>query len=206
VADDAVAYVVRHGAHDWLRPGANRLAGRLPGIPLNDEGRREAEHVAALLAAQPIRWIVSSPIQRTLETAEIIARPHGLPVEHDDRFIESGLGPWQGRWVAEIQAEDPDVWRMWREDPTLVRLPGMEPVEEIAARMEAGCLDALARGGAGVIVSHQDPIAALLCRLIAMPMRAIRRWDVRTGSVAVVRRSADGVLIEAVNTGLPLVP
>lgn len=198
---DAIGYVVRHGAHDWLRPGANRLAGRLPGIPLNDEGRREAERVAAFLEGKPIRWVVSSPIQRTVETAEVIARPHGLAVERDERFIESGLGPWEGRWVTDIQAEDPETWRMWRDDPTQVRLDGIEPVEEIAERMEAGCLAWLERGGEGVIVSHQDPITALLCRLIDMPLRSMRRWDIHTGSVSVVRRSRDGVIVEAVNTG-----
>lgn len=201
---DAVAYVIRHGAHDWLRPGANRLAGRLSGVTLNDEGRREAEHVAAILEGKSIRWVVSSPIQRTMETAEIIARPHGLAIERDDRFIESGLGPWEGRWVADIQTEDPETWRLWRDDPTQVRLPGIEPVEEIALRMEAGFLEWLARGGEGVIVSHQDPIAALLCRLIGMPLRAMRRWDIRTASVSVVRRSPGGVIVEAVNTGAPL--
>jgi len=201
---DAVAYVIRHGAHDWLRPGANRLAGRLPGVALNDAGRREAARVGALLEGKPIRWVVSSPIQRTVETAEIIAQPHGLSVERDDRFIESGLGPWEGRWVADIEAEDPEAWRTWREDPTRVRVPGIEPVEEIAVRMEAGCLDWLARGGEGVIVSHQDPIAALLCRLIGMPLGSMRRWDIRTGSVSVVRRSPGGVIVDAVTTGLPL--
>jgi probable phosphoglycerate mutase len=160
--------------------------------------------VAEFLEGKPIRWVVSSPIQRTVETAEIVARSHGVAVERDERFIESGLGLWEGRWVADIQAEDPEAWRMWRDDPTQVRVPGIEPVEEIAARMEAGCLAWLERGGEGVIVSHQDPIAALLCRLIGMPLRSMRRWDIRTGSVSIVRRSRDGVIVEAVNTGAPL--
>lgn len=201
---DATVYVVRHGTHDWLRAGANRLAGRLPGVPLNAVGRGEAERVAAALANEPIRWVVSSPIQRTRETAEIVARPHGLPVDVDERFIESGLGPWEGMWVADIMAQYPEIWRMWREDPPQVHLPGMEPVEQIADRMEAGCLDWLGRGGDGVIVSHQDPICALLCRLVGMPLRSMRTWEIPPGSVSVVRRTVAGAVLESVNAGLPL--
>ena len=201
---DAVAYVVRHGMHDWLRPGANRLAGRLPGVSLNAEGRRESERVAATLAGEPINWIVSSPLERTVETAEIIAGGHALAVARDDRFIESGLGPWQGLALEDIVTRYPDDWRAWREDPTQVRLPGIEPVEQIADRMHAGLREWLARGGQGVIVSHQDPIAALLCRLVEMPLGLMRTWDIRTASIAVVRRSPHGIVVEAVNAGVPL--
>jgi broad specificity phosphatase PhoE len=95
-------------------------------------------------------------------------------------------------------------WRAWREDPTQVRLPGVEAVELIADRMEAGCREWLARGGEGVIVSHQDPIAALLCRLVGMPLRSMRSWEIRTGSIAVVRLTPYGVAVEAVNAGVPL--
>jgi probable phosphoglycerate mutase len=201
---DAVAYLVRHGMHEWLRPGANRLAGRLPGVPINAEGRREAERVAAMLAGVLLAYVVASPMERTVETAEIIARDHALAVEQDERLIESGLGPWEGMWVDDIAARYPGEWRAWRDDPSSVRLPGVEPVTEIADRMEAAVRERLERGGQGVVVSHQDPLAALLCRLVGMPLSAMRAWDVRTGSVAVVRRSPYGVVVEAVNAGVPL--
>ena len=201
---DAVAYLVRHGMHDWLRPGANRLAGRLPGVSLNADGRREAERVAAMLAEKPLAYVVTSPLERTVETAEIIAGRHRLTVERDERFIESGLGPWEGLWVDDIMARYPAEWRAWREDPAQVHLPGIEPVERIADRMNAALLEWLARGGQGVIVSHQDPLAALLCRLIGMPLRSMRTWDVRTGSVSIVRRTLHGVVVDAVNAGVSL--
>jgi len=198
---DATAYLVRHGMHDWLRPGTNRLAGRTPGIPLNEEGRRQAARVAAMLADRPLRWIAASPIQRTMETAEIIARTHRLEVTPDDRFVEWTFGPWEGMRIEDIQAAYPGPWRTWREDPISLRLPGAETLEDVAARMEGAALEWLERGGQGVIVSHQDPLAALLCRLIGMPLSKIRTLDIRTGSVAVVRRSSLGITVEAVNAG-----
>ena len=201
---EAVAYLVRHGLHDWLRPGANRLAGRLPGISLNADGRGEGERVAAMLAGKPLAYVVTSPLERTVETAKIIAGRHGLTVERDERFIESGLGPWEGLWVDDIVARYPAEWRAWREDPTQVHLAGVEPVERIADRMDAGCREWLARGGQGVIVSHQDPLAALLCRLIGMPLGSMRAWDIRTGSISSLRRTPYGLVVEAVNAGVPL--
>ncbi|MDQ7843083.1 MAG: histidine phosphatase family protein [Armatimonadota bacterium] len=202
---ETVLYLVRHGMHDWLRPGANRLAGRLPGIPLNAEGRRQAQAIADRLAAVPLRWVAASPIQRTMETAEIIARPHGLEVTPDERLIEWALGPWEGMWIAEIQALYPEQWRIWREDPIHLRLEGAETLEEVAARMEAAAAEWMERGGHGVIVSHQDPLAALLCRLMDMPLCRMRALDVAPGSVSVVRRSRHGTVVEAVNSGVLLV-
>lgn len=190
--------------HDWLRPGGNRLAGRLPGISLNADGRREAERVAALLAHRPIEWIVASPLQRTIETAEIIARERALDVESDERVLEWRPGPWEGMRIEDIQSRYPHEWQTWREDPARLRLSGAEPLEEVADRMESACLERVQRGGPGVIVSHQDPLAALLCRLIGMPLGAMRTLDIRTGSITVVRWRAYGVVVEAVNSGIPL--
>jgi len=201
---ETVVYLVRHGMHDWLRPGTARLAGRLPGIALNDEGRREAERVAERLAPLPLRWVAASPMQRTMETAEIIARPHGLEVAADDRLAEWALGPWEGMKIAEIQSRYPEQWRIWRENPMDLRLPGAETLEEVARRMEAAAREWMERGGHGVIVSHQDPLAALVCRLIGMPLGRMRTLDIRTGSVCVVRRSRQGTVVECVSSGVAL--
>jgi len=202
---DTVVYLIRHGMHDWLRPGHNRLAGRTPGVWLNDEGRREAARAADRLKGRPLAWVVSSPLERTVETAQVIARGRGVEVERDDRLIEWALGPWEGLAIEEIQARYPAQWRTWREDPVNLRLPGAETLAQVADRMEAACREGLARGGCGAIVSHQDPLAALLCRLIGMPLARMRALDIRTGSISIVRRTRYGDLVEAVNTAIPLV-
>lgn len=201
---ETVAYLVRHGMHDWLRPGSNRLAGRTPGVAMNADGRREAAHVAAILAERPLRWVAASPIERTLETARYIAEPHGLEVAADERFLEWALGPWEGMWIEAIQQRYAEEWRTWREHPLALHLPGAETLEQVAERMEQGCLAWMARGGEGVIVSHQDPLAALLARLIGMPLGSMRALHVSTGSVSAVRQSRFGVVVESVNTGVAL--
>ncbi len=201
---DALAYLVRHGMHDWLRLGSNRFGGRTAAVSLNAAGREEMERIARRLSPQPLDWIVASPTQRTLESAEIIAHGRTVDVESDARLNEWALGPWEGMWIAEIQSHYPEQWRTWREDPLHLRLPGAETLEQVADRMESACLEHLARGGRGIIVSHQDPLAALLCRLIGMPLGAMRALDIRTGSLSIVRRGLHGTVVEAVNTGIPL--
>lgn len=202
---DAVVYLIRHGSHDWLRPGSNRLAGRTPGVSLNEDGRREMARVASRLAGRPLDRIVASPLQRTVESAEIIARGRGLDVERDERVLEWAFGPWEGMWIEDIQARYPAEWRTWREDPLNLRLPGAETLEQVADRMEAACLELLQGGRHGAIVSHQDPLAALLCRLIGMPLAKVRILDIGTGSVSIVRRSRHGDVVEVVNSGIPLI-
>lgn len=201
---DAVVYLIRHGMHDWLRPGNNRLAGRLP-VGLNEQGRQQMARIGRVLAGHPLHWIAASPLQRTVESAEIIAQPWGLEVAHDERFAEWGFGAWEGLWIEDIQARYPSEWQLWREDPVHLRLPGGETLEQVADRMEAGCLAWMDRGGTGAIVSHEDPLLALLCRLIGMPFQNLRAFDIGTGSLSIVRRSRHGVVVDAVNA-LMLLP
>ena len=200
---DATVYLVRHGMHDWLRPGSNRLAGAT-GIPMNDDGRREVARIVAMLAGRALRWIAASPVRRTIETAELIARGYDVEVARDERLTEWALGPWEGMRIEEIQKRFPDQWRTWREDPARLRLPEAETLEQVADRMERSCQAWMERGGEGVIVSHQDPLQALLCRLIGMPLSKTRALDIRTGSVCVARRSRHGVTVESVNAGIAL--
>lgn len=190
--------------HDWLRPPTNRLAGRVPGVGINEEGRREAERAARRLDSSPLDWVVSSPLQRTIETANIIAERRGLTVQQDERFVESAFGPWEGMRIEDIEARYPAEWRTWREHPQVFRLPGAEALEQIADRMHAGLKDWLDRGGHVVIVSHQDPLAALLCRLIGMPLAQMRKLEIHTGSISIVRRLPHGDTVEAVNSGVVL--
>lgn len=185
MSDGARLLLVRHGRHDWLAPPINRLAGRLPGVHINANGRAEAEAVADRLAASPPDRIFSSPLERTLETATIIAERVGRSVATDDRLIETGMGPWEGLPVAEAIRRYPDAWRAWRTAPTQIALQGMESVEAIADRMLAVALQQLARGGTALLVSHQDPLLALICRLLELPLDGMRRIEVSPGSLTV---------------------
>jgi probable phosphoglycerate mutase len=177
--------LVRHGRHDWLDPATNRLAGRLPGVHLNGAGRAEVAALGERLAVQPPDRIASSPLERTLETAQIIGERVGRSIIVDARLIETYLGPWEGMPVPEVMAKYPEAWRLWRTAPTRLDVPGFEPVEALADRMLGAALEYLALGGSTLLVSHQDPLLALICRLLDLPLDAMRRMEVSTGSLTV---------------------
>lgn len=177
--------LVRHGRHDWLYPPINRFAGHLPGVCLNAEGRVEAQALARRLRASPPDRVVSSPVERARQTAAIIAEVLGLTVATDERITETAMGSWEGLRVPDVIARFPAQWHAWRTAPTTAEIPGMEPVETIAARMLEAAADYLSQGGSTLMVSHQDPLLALTCRLLDLPLDAMRRMEISPGSLTV---------------------
>ncbi|WP_298749008.1 histidine phosphatase family protein [uncultured Serinicoccus sp.] len=151
-----LVHVVRHGeVHNPERV----LYGRLPGYHLSDLGRRMAQATAEHLADRDVRRVVSSPLERARETAQPIAGAHGLEVEVDERFLESG-NAFEGERVDRRMLADPRHWPLYVNP---FRPSWGEPYAEIATRMRAG-LDALrqqVKGYEGVVVSHQLPIWTL---------------------------------------------
>ncbi|KUG52002.1 hypothetical protein AVL62_07420 [Serinicoccus chungangensis] len=151
-----LVHVVRHGeVHNPERV----LYGRLPGYHLSDLGRRMAQATAKHLADRDVRRVVSSPLERARETAEPIAGAHGLEVDVDERFVESG-NAFEGERVDRRMLADPRHWPLYVNP---FRPSWGEPYAEIATRMRAG-LDALrqqVKGYEGVVVSHQLPIWTL---------------------------------------------
>jgi broad specificity phosphatase PhoE len=150
-------HVVRHG--EVFNPG-RILYGRLPGYRLSDLGVAQAEVTAQFLAARPIGYLVSSPLERARQTAAPLAELTGLPVDTDERLLEAE-NLLQGRAVAGGRGllRDPRVW------PHLLnpfRPSWGEPYERIAARMIAALQSACERiagtGSEAVCVTHQLPI------------------------------------------------
>jgi broad specificity phosphatase PhoE len=137
------------------------LYGRLPGFRLSDDGRRMAEDAAAALAGRDVVHLVSSPLQRAQETMEPIAAQFGLPVQVDERIIESE-NVFEGKTVGvgDGALRDPAHWKHLRNP--FVPSWG-EPYDVVAARMWAAAEDArdAARGHEAVCVSHQLPIWTL---------------------------------------------
>ncbi len=190
-------YLVRHGVTEWNV--ARRIAGRLPGIALSADGRREAAAVASRLAALPIRAVAASPLERAHETAAAIARAHGLAVAEDASLTEREYVRWQGLFSAEIRARDPDaVDAVARGDD----VPGIEPVGAMAERMWDG-MERLVGGhpgGALVIVSHADPIRALIARIIGMPPARLRAIEIGTASLSRLRRRDSSAVVDFANS------
>jgi broad specificity phosphatase PhoE len=153
-----VVHLLRHGeVHNPTRI----LYGRLPGYRLSELGTQMAKAVAEYLQGRDVTHLVASPLERARQTAEPLAALFKLPVEADERLIESA-NSFQGQrfGVGDGALRDPGNW--WRlRNP--FRPSWGEPYREIAARMSAALRDAraAAEGHEAVLVSHQLPIWTL---------------------------------------------
>src|SRR5688572_9360317 len=96
-------YLVRHGNNDFLSKGL--LAGRLPDVHLNEQGRSEAARLAETLAASGIQRIFSSPLERAFQTAEPTAKRLGLEIEITPEILEIDFGDWTGKAIRELDRD-----------------------------------------------------------------------------------------------------
>jgi probable phosphoglycerate mutase len=178
------------------------LLGRQP-IPLNERGRAQAERVAEALREHTIQSVFSSPQKRTFETAEAIARVHGLPVRTEDAIDEVWLGRWQGKLASELRG-DPDLEK-YIEDPTYV-CDAIESALKVQERVVgfAEHLRATYEQGNFVLVSHGDPLRLLLVNYLAMDLPLFRRLEVGNGSISILRFTPRGPRVTLLNGGQPL--
>ena len=183
-----VAILVRHGRTSANAQGL--LAGWTPGVHLDDAGRVQAERVAGRLSGLRLSAVVSSPLERTVETAEaVMARQRRRgEVAVDDRLGECRYGDWTNGKLAEL-AKEP-LWRTVQERPSAVTFPGGESMPAMQARALACVHDWNARLGQRavyVLVSHGDVIKAIVADALGMHLDQFQRIVIDPGSVSVVR-------------------
>lgn len=178
-----------------------RLTGRLPGVSLDERGRRIAEQTAGLLAEVRLAAVYASPIERTWETAAIIAAPHRLePIRHDG-LLEVDYGRWSGRTLASLVRLK--AWQTVQRTPSRMVFPDGEPLARAAARAVEACesLAAAHRSKTIALVTHADIIKAVLGHYLGQPIDLFQRIVVSPGSLSVVDLPPGGMpAVVAVNT------
>jgi alpha-ribazole phosphatase/probable phosphoglycerate mutase len=189
---------IRHGQTDWNRD--DRLQGSSD-IPLNDVGREQAHEAAAVLRDGGWDAIVSSPLSRARETAEIIAQPHALAVVSAPDFNELDLRRWEGMTAAEIEARDPDAWKVWCADPARLRLQGIESFADLRQRVRRG-LDSIVRRHAGAgaaIVTHDGVIRIAVIEALGIGAEQYRSIPVDNTGLTILDVAAQRVYLRALN-------
>jgi broad specificity phosphatase PhoE len=191
-----VFHLLRHGEHGLL---GRVLAGRMPGVGLTECGRAEIAAVAERLAGEPIAAIYSSPLQRTRESAEIVAARLDLPIEFRDDVIELDFGEWTGATFESIRA-DPR-WEAWRTQRSLARLPGGESMRQVQRRMVDALLDINGRHPhqTVVVVSHGDVIRSALLFALGMSLDSYNSIEISQGSTSTLRIDAGGIRVLGLN-------
>ncbi|GLK17995.1 MSMEG_4193 family putative phosphomutase [Herbiconiux flava] len=209
----ATVILVRHGRTTANASGL--LAGRTPGVRLDEVGQEQAARTAERLAVVPLVAVVSSPLERCRQTATSIldrqvggaagagARPGELRIEDD--LTECDYGDWQGRTLKELASEP--LWSVVQRQPSAVTFPGGESMATMQLRGASAVrrLDAAfeAEHGPGAVwvaVSHGDIIKGILADALGMHLDLFQRISVSPASVSIVRYGADRPDVVATNT------
>lgn len=152
--------IVRHGETELNRDGVFR--GRLD-VPLNARGREQAGAAAEALSSRPVAAVFSSPLSRAYDTGRAIASRHGIEVVVDEAFHNFDLGEWQGRKKDVVREESPELWDLWVNDPSRLRIPGGETLEDVRARAHARAVELIAEHiDRRVVVATHRSVAKLL--------------------------------------------
>jgi probable phosphoglycerate mutase len=169
-----------------------RYAGRTD-VPLTDAGVQQAEAAAKRLASAGIGAIVSSPLQRTVRTAEQVAAVTGVPVVTDDGFRETDFGAWEGLTFAEVRERWPSELTAWLADPE-VAPPGGESFAQVGERVTAALHRVLAERERQtvLIVSHVTPIKTLVAAALLAPPAALFRMYLDVAALCEIDWYPDG--------------
>jgi broad specificity phosphatase PhoE len=166
-------YLVRHGATQLT--AENKFSGSV-GVDLSEEGRAQAQHLAERLANDQIAAVFCSPLSRTLETAEIIARPHHLTPVPYDGLREINHGHWEGMTREEVEAQFGDEYNTWDSDPFTFAPQGGESGISVLARALPVIREIVVKheGKNVLIVSHKATLRLIISSLLGFDARGYR--------------------------------
>ncbi|CAL9581919.1 histidine phosphatase family protein [Streptomyces sp. enrichment culture] len=183
--------LVRHGRSTANTEGL--LAGRTPGVALDDRGAEQAAALPARLAELPLDEVVVSPLQRCQETVRPLldARP-GLTAHTDDRIGECDYGDWTGRKLAELK--DEPLMEVVQAHPSAAAFPGGESLRAMQTRAAEAVREWNARvereHGADAVYlmcSHGDIIKSLVAEALGLHLDLFQRISVEPCSITAIR-------------------
>jgi probable phosphomutase (TIGR03848 family) len=191
--------LVRHAVTEQTGP---LLTGRNPGVDLSDDGRKQAAGLADRLADLPVAAVYASPMERTTQTAAVVAERHRLEVRELPGALEADYGEWTGGKLTELAKTE--LWKTVQRAPSRARFPGGESLAEMQARV-VRCLEDVVADHPGemiVVVSHADPIKAAIAHYTGVHLDLFQRIVVSPASVTAFQLSAHGAaLVKCNDTG-----
>jgi probable phosphoglycerate mutase len=163
-----------------------RYSGRSD-APLTAAGVQQAAAAGKHLAGTGIDVIITSPLQRTVQTAQEVATATGAPVLTDEAFRETDFGAWEGLTFAEVREGWPEEMAAWMADPQLAP-PGGESFADVDVRVTGALHRVLAEreGQRVLIVSHVTPIKTLVAAALLAPPAALYRMHLDLAALSEV--------------------
>jgi probable phosphoglycerate mutase len=193
--------LIRHGYTDW---SDKKLAGWLPDVHLNDRGKQQAEELPQRLAALDIAAIYSSPLERTIETAQPLAKARGLRIHRAVDLGEVKFGDWQGQTLKVLSSKK--EWRIVQAAPSTFQFPNGESFRETQSRA-VGVIEKINAGHAQdtiVAFSHGDVIKLIVAYYSGIALDNFQRIAISPASISVIELGPFGARLGRLNDTGPL--
>ena len=190
--------LIRHGENEYVKKG--RLAGRKPGVHLNDTGLAQAENLAKALAKTPIKAIYSSPLDRTMETAAPLAKVHGLEVIPRQGLLEVDFGEWQDKTLKQLRRRK--LWPVVQSNPAQARFPEGESFADAQHRIVSEIESILKLHKPKdliVCVGHSDMIKLAVAYYTGLAMDFFQRLMVQPASISTLHIYEGGARLVNLN-------
>ncbi|RJQ74431.1 MSMEG_4193 family putative phosphomutase [Pseudonocardiaceae bacterium YIM PH 21723] len=186
----ATVILLRHARSTANNSGI--LAGRTPGVSLDDTGLTQRDALPGRLAGIPLVKLVRSPLQRCRETLSALAIERELTPQEDERFSEVDYGDWTGQAIPKLFAEP--LWKVVQQHPSAAVFPAGEGLAEVQSRAVRAIREHDAKVAAEfgddsvwLVCSHGDVIKSVLADALGMHLDAFQRIVVEPCSVSVIR-------------------
>lgn len=189
-------YLLRHGQTEYSR--SNAFCGATDS-QLTPEGREMALAFASAYSCSPWTAVFSSPMRRTVDTAEPLCTALGIKPQLRDGLKEINYGLWEGKTPEVISREYHDDYLLWSADPAWYAPTGGETAVAIAGRAMRVIeeIQQLYSSGNILFVTHKATIRIILCSLLGIDVGRFRhRWACPVGSVSTVEFTSDGPLLQ----------
>lgn len=195
--------LIRHGENDYVKTG--KMAGRIPGVHLNEKGQKQAQTLAEALKDIPITALYSSPLERAMETAMPIAESRKLKIVQEPDLMDTHIGKWQGRsWKLLALKKE---WKIVQNAPSRFRFPEGESFPECQMRI-VNVLERAVRThkksqDVVAAVFHADPIKLAVAHFLGMPLDHFQRLGCDTGSLTALHVSESSAHLIKLNQRPP---
>jgi phosphoserine phosphatase len=186
---ETTIFLVRHGETDWQREG--RVLGTRD-IGLNADGINQSQALVRALEGIEVAEVLSSPLRRAAQSAEIIAGGFDLDIARDPRLADVRVGRWEGAYYKDLLS-DPE-YQKFVIDPLAERTPGGEHVAEVRDRAVGSITQALGDNpGADnvVVVTHANIIRVLCAHYTGTTLANFHRFRINPGSISILRFYSD---------------
>lgn len=192
-------FLVRHAEHNYLSRG---VAGRKPGIHLNQRGQAQAQALAERLSGLRIEAVLAGPLERARETAEPLTSRLNLTLEIAPEFDEIDLGDWTGCTFTEL--EQMTAWQQWNAFRSSTTPPGGESMLQAQTRAVGKILQLQQQRARAsfAIFSHGDVIRATLVHFLGLHLDFYARFQIDPASISVFDLEEQSVLISTLNSKL----